>query len=270
MPSSYLDTTILVDVGQGREPQCATALRYTRANQPVLVPEYAYRELLVGRVGLLCDAHNKMKAADNPIDVALVMLARGGFGRTPIAQAVEILRPLREMFDKEAAVDPVAAKRKIVEELMMMANKLWRRARDFPLADHVQPLPCFNNGSIQTDRHGLLRGPGDTFNCVDRVACGAAQRIYENRVSLRKMITALDSDDLPEKLKNKGETRSRRRMLKDLESKGPAYVTRARCRKIGDAYFAAMCPAGSHVVTTNVDDYLPLCGALKKEAKVPV
>ena len=240
-----------------------------RANQPVQIADYAYRELLVGRVGLLCDAHNAIIAADNVVEVALSFLVRGSFARTPQAQAQEILKPLKEMFDAKVRIDPVEAKREVAEELMMVATKLWRKAAKFPMGERVQPLPCFNNGSISLDKNGLLRGPNDSFNCAPRTVCGAAQYMYTDRLTIRKMLEALESPKLAEKLKKKSETNARRKALNLLERRGPTNISKAVCRKLGDAYFAAMCPAGAHILTTNVEDFEPLCAALKKPVRKP-
>jgi hypothetical protein len=256
-------------VSQKRQPIAKAALAHTKANPPVEIADYAYRELLVGRVKLLCDAHNKLIAADNVVEVAISFVVRGSFGRTGLAQARQILEPLKDMFDEKSKINPVDAKREIQEELMVIATKLWRAAAKFPLARRVQPLPCFNSGSLSLDNNGLLRGPNDSFNCLGGTTCGAAQWMYSDRSSLKKMITALDSPSLPHRLKNKDETKGRRSALKILESRGPSYINKRQCRQLGDAYFAAMCPPGSHVLTTNVEDFVPLCDAIKKDVKTP-
>lgn len=265
---SFIDTTILIDVSEAREPTNANALKHLRAHPPAHVSDYAYRELLVGRVGLLCSAHNKIYASNDVIEAVMSLLSQASFGRTPIAKAQEILKPLQKMFSANASITPAEAKREVLEELMLVANSLWRAASKFPGASHVQPLPCLNRGSLKLD-NGILRGPNDSFNCAKKTICGAAQYMYEDRANLRKMILALEAVSLPEEIKNKQETKSRRNALKLLESRGPSYINKRKCRQLGDAYFAAMCPPGAHVLTTNIDDFLPLCSALNKEVLTP-
>jgi hypothetical protein len=269
MSGCFLDSTILVDFAQDAQPRTTKALAHTKVNEPVRIAEYAYRELLAGRVGLLCDAHNDVVASANVVEVALAFSIRGSFARTPRAQEQEILKLLKAMFDKKGKVDPAVAKREIAESLMMMASKMWKKAATFPSGDRVQPLGCFNNGRISLDKHGLLQGPNNSFNCATGTVCGAAQYLYNDRPRIRKMIAALESPKLPEKLKKKGETQSRRKALDLLERRGPTNISKASCRALGDAYFAAMCPAGSHVLTTNMEDFEPLCASVGTYVRVP-
>jgi len=265
----FLDSTILVDFAQDAQPRTRSALAHTKANPPVRIAEYAYREFLVGRVGLLCDTHNALVASTNMVEVAVAFSVRGSFARTPRAQAHEILKRLKEMFDKKKSIEPALAKREVQEELMMLATKMWKKATKFPGADRVQPLSCFNDGRITIDKHGLLQGPNNSFNCTIGVVCAAAQYMFADRAGLRKMIAALDSPKLPNHLKKKPETNSRRKALDLLERRGPTTITKSRCRQLGDAYFAATCPPGHHVLTTNLEDFQPLCVALSKVVRVP-
>lgn len=237
--------------------------------KPVSIAEYAYRELLIGRVGLLCDAHNKVVASSNVMEVIASFIKQASFARTPVAKAQEILKPLQTMFDSASPVSPVDARRQVAEELMSIATKLWKRAARFPGASKVQPLPCLVHGDIVLDKNGILRGPNDTFNCSKDWVCGAATYMYNDRGQLQKMIEALESPTLSAQLRVKGETISRRKVLKLLESRGPRAITRAKCRQLGDAYFAAMCPPGADVVTTNDVDFAPLCAAIGKTVVRP-
>lgn len=252
-----------------REPIRELALKHTQQNSPVYLADYAYKELLVGKVGLLCDAHNRVVACDNVVETAISLLAQGGFARTPLAKATDILKPLKEMFDSAALISPTEAKREIAEDLMLRATRLWRKASKFPNATNVQPLPCRAVGSISLDANGVLKGPNGTFNCEKGSICGAAQYVYSDHVVLKKLIESLDEKNLPDELKNKGEIKSRRKVLKQLLLRGPKDINKKQCRQIGDAYFAAMCPPDAHILTTNVIDFLPMCAALKKQAHKP-
>jgi hypothetical protein len=133
----------------------------------------------------------------------------------------------------------------------------------------VQSLECFNEGKIDYGPAGELRGPADSFNCVSVQRCAAAAYMFDNKSDLKKMIAALHPGGLDPRIANKNETGQRRKALKELESRGPASFDKRRCRALGDAYFAAMCPAASIVVTTNMQDYVPLCAALGKQAQEP-
>ena len=85
---------------------------------------------------------------------------------------------------------------------------------------------------------------------------------------MKRLIEALHPNSLG-KMAEKNENQKRRKALKELMSIGPTKFDKGRCRALGDAYFAAMCPAGSKVVTTNIQDHDILCSALGRTAVKP-
>ena len=160
-------------------------------------------------------------------------------------------------------------KREMLQDLALRANNLWRKAHKLKSVNIVQALGCFNDGKVTLDSDGVLRGPSNRFTCIKTERCAAAAYIYDNKSNLAKMISALHPSSLDSKIATKNETQQRRKALKELESNGPVKFAKGKCRALGDAYFAAMCPAGSVVLTSNLEDHVPLCLALGKEAKKP-
>jgi hypothetical protein len=89
--------------------------------------------------------------------------------------------------------------------------------------------------------------------------------MYDNKSVLQKLHAALHPDLLPSQLVDKQETKSRRAALKELLQNGPKDFSKTFCRSLGDAYFAAMAPAGKDILTTNAVDFEPLCAAVGKK-----
>lgn len=267
--TSYLDTTILVAVSEEVEPTNTASLASIAKHPPKCVAHYAYRELLAGRIGLLCDLQNHVVASQNIVEVAIGFHRKSGFGRTPRAKVGEILERLAAAFEAET-LSPQDEKRRIAEDLSLLANRAWRKAQRFSSSsERHQPLACFELGSLSVDEHGLISGPKNSFDCDKQVECSAARYLYQDKVQLQKMIDALAPEALPEKLRTKSEIVARRKALKRLLDKGPSDFPHSFCRKIGDAYFAQTCPPGAHVLTTNAVDFVPLCEALNKSVLVP-
>lgn len=268
MSGCIVDTTVLVGVAQDEQPLARQAKAFCAANTPAVLPDYALRELMAGKVGILCDAHNKVLASENVIEVIASLLQRAGFGRTQVAKAQAILLPIKAMFGGAASVNVADVKRQVLEQLMIAANQLWRNSKKIPYFDHEQPLQCFSTGPLVLTQ-GILKGPNGSFSCSSGARCGAAEYMYARRTDIKTMIKALAHTNLPEELKTKREISSRRKALEELDRVGPARFSKKRCRALGDAYFASMCKPGDAVLTTNVVDFVPLCSALGKGVVKP-
>lgn len=262
----FLDTTIVVDVACKREPSTSWANKFATANGPVECPEYALRELLAGVVQQLCDAHNRVKAAQNPAEAICAVLQSGGFhARTSMSKAAEIANALSVSFAANSEISPENAKREVAQALRLKANGMWRSGKKIPFAVAVQPLACFKNGSLHDDPvTGALMGPGGSFTCKRTERCSAALYMNEKQIDLKKLIDALHPDNLDAKLSAKQENSSRRAALKELLARGPKDFHKGKCRALGDAYFVLMSPPGAAVMSTNSSDHAPLCNSLGK------
>ena len=58
MTGSFLDTTVVIHIAEGVKPHSSKGEAFISANLPAETPYYALRELLAGRVRILCDTHN--------------------------------------------------------------------------------------------------------------------------------------------------------------------------------------------------------------------
>lgn len=270
MAGSFLDTTIVVHMSEGIEPDKSLGEVHVKSNQPAEMPYYALQELLTGRIRYICEAHNIIKAADNPGEAILALQKRSpAEGRKRETRVQICAEVLKEVFEANPAGRRDDLMREMLQALAMKAAQSWRKARHLKSVDVVQPLACFNDGQISFGPAGELIGPNSSFNCKSNERCAAAAYIYDNQSNLAKMIEVLHPNKLPPGLANKTETSQRRRALKELQTHGPTKFNKKLCRCIGDAYFAAMCPPGAEVVTTNLVDHEPLCAALGKKATKP-
>lgn len=270
LSGSFLDTTVLVDIAERGEPYRTKCEAFIRANQPAATPFYALRELLAGHVRNLCTAHNILLAAETAPEAMLALLRISpAEGRKKQDKLQALASAMQEAFSSNPSGDRQDMKREMLQNLAVQVNRLWRGVRRLKAVSIVHSLSCFNDGRITYGSAGELRGPRDSFNCIKTERCAAAAYIYDNQSDLAKMICALHPHNLDSKAAKKGENVQRRKALKELQSKGPAKFDKSRCRALGDAYFVSMCPPGSVVVTSNLEDHVPLCRAVGKEAKAP-
>ncbi|MDB5815129.1 MAG: hypothetical protein JWN23_2246 [Rhodocyclales bacterium] len=269
MPGSFLDTTVLVHLAEKIEPHCGRAKAYVRVNPPAETPYYALKEVLESRVRAFCEAHNILHASENA-GVALAAMA----GRNPVEGRILLARikvladALTAAFESHGAQD----KREMLQWIAIRANQVWRGAQKRDGVRTVQALSCFVAGKLWYGEAGDLRGPSDGgFGCSKSSSdrCAAAAYMHADKSSLAKMIDALHPSKLPTNLAEKNENQKRRKALKELQKDGPAKFNKGRCRALGDAYFASMCPGGATVLTSNIVDHEILCNALGKKAETP-
>lgn len=265
MPGAFLDTTIVVHAAEDAEPAKAEAIASIAAHPPAKVPYYAYRELLAGRIRILCEAHNKLHASGNAAEALLGLLRTSpAEGRKREARIQALSESLKEVFNSNPFGSRNDEKREMLQALMLRVGRLWKRSRSLKNVEAVQFLACFNDGKVSCGTAGELRGPGDSFNCRKQERCAAAAYLYDDTSSLVAMIDALHPSKLTPAAAKKNENSQRRKALKELHVRGPKTFSKNLCRALGDAYFAGMCPADSVVLTTNTLDFQPLCKAIGK------
>lgn len=271
MSGSFLDTTIVVDLCDNKSPSDVKNIKdHLRNNQPAEAPYYALRELLAGHVQGLCETHNILNAASTPAEALTALVNRSpAEGRKKNARIEIFSNILDKSFADGANGARSEIKSEMLQALAIRTNQLWRKAQKISSVELVQPLGCFSTGSLSYGSAGELRAPRNNFNCDKKERCFAAAYIYNDQITLTKLIEALHPDKLGPVASKKTENTSRRKALKDLLASGPKDFNKRNCRAIGDAYFAAMCPPGSDVVTTNTVDHLPLCEALGKNTIKP-
>ncbi len=264
MSGAFLDTTVLISLAEPNHPGAVSAQALVNKYQPSQAPYYAIHELLSGRLRLLCDCHNAMIGANNPAEAAIAFLKRSpAEGRKREARVKIILEVLAEMYTAIPGGSRDQMKQESMNALSLKIAQLWLAAKSHRKVDLVQPLACFVDGDLTTGSFGEIRAPGN-FNCDASQKCAAARSLYQDKLSLQKMIDALHPKLLSAAAQQKNENIKRRKALKELLDDGPEKFHKGRCRAIGDAYFAAMAPPGSAVATSNPDDFEPLCNSLGK------
>ena len=268
MSGSFLDTTIIVNISDKENQSLKASENFITQNQPSEAPYYALRELLAGHMQNLCDVHNTILASENIAEAFISLSSKNFFAGRKKGSKLDIgYETLKKLFTDNLNAPRNQMKTEALEWLFIRANMIWRKAIKPKNVDIVQSLGCFNIGKLSLGLANELRGPNDSFNCHPKSRCSAAEYIYDDIISLSKMIDALHPDKIDANLADKQETKSRRKALKDLKQHGPINFNKNGCRALGDAYFAAMCPAGKSVVTTNIVDFEPLCSALGKDLK---
>jgi hypothetical protein len=266
LSDSFVDTTILVAVADPHDGKNANAEAALAARAQNDLPNYALRELQAGVLRYLCDVHNVILSSANFAEALVGLTQASAFqGRQKAAKIQIAADTLNEVF----AGNPHGARSDItdeaVEALALRIAQLWLVARSHKRLTNTQPLTCFNDGDLHRGTAGELRGPRGSFNCLGEERCAAAAYMYEDKAVLQKLHEALHPDRLSPEAAEKQENKSRRAALKELLQKGPAAFSKKRCRALGDAYFAAMAPAGKDILTTNTVDFLPLCNAVGKK-----
>jgi len=269
---SFLDTTIVINIAEKTDPHFSKSKQYLLANQPVTFPYYALRELLAGHVQLLCRLHNILRGSNN-VGEAFLAISRmhplEGRKKHSSFQALgEALSDLCQRSPKGTLEEVTPA---LTRALALRIARVWSSACRPTAMEVTQPLSCFNHGDVGYGIMGELRGPNGSFNCRSHASnrCAAAAYIYGDQVALTNLIAALRPKKLTPGQASKNENIQRRKVLKDLQTDGPSKFNKQKCRALGDAYFATMCPPGSVVVTTNASDFEPLCAALNKSFSVP-
>lgn len=270
MSGSFLDTTIVVLLAEDQQPLAGRVNAFLTSNRPVEFPYYALRELLAGHLRVLCDVHNRIKASTN-IGEALEALASMNplVGRKKSAALSAFAGSLKREFQKRPAGDRDQLGPEMARDIALQVFRIWERARRSKSGGMVHPLACFGDGPLTVGEAGELRGPNNSFNCEPTARCAAAGYMSDNQAALSKMCDALHPERLSPAARKKNENIQRRKALKELRDNGPQKFDKRRCRALGDAYFAAMCPTDSNVITTNVVDFEPLCSAIGKKAVSP-
>lgn len=265
MNGSFLDTTFVVELANSTGTEAAE--RYLAKHLPAHMPHYAIRELLTGLIRVLCDAHNKLRAAEDPGEALLAFASLPAVvGRRKNGGIQVIAQELTKAFQQNPNGRRSGLKKEMLQSLKLKVGSLWKQARRPKLCSVVQSLGCLNSGELMQGDSGELRGPNGSFNCLQHEKCAAAAYLYQDKIALNKLIDALHPRNLDSVAAEKRENASRRKALKHLRDRGPRDFNKNRCRALGDAYFAAMCPPGMSVLTSNIVDLGHLCLALGKQA----
>lgn len=270
MPGAFLDTTLVVGLADPGQQLGSGVSDFVNKHQPSEMPYYALRELQVGRLQILCKAHNALLSATNAGEAMLGILGTStAAGRTREAKLRAIATAVAQVYTANPGGNRQDVKAEALDALALQAATLWSNSQRLKGVSVVQDLACFNSGKISFGAAGELQGPQNSFNCRAAERCSAAAHLHERATVLEKMSEALKPENLPPELAKKNENLQRRKAIKNLQQRGPAGFDKRLCRALGDAYFVAMCPPGHAVGTTNLSDFEFLCAAVGGRAIRP-
>jgi hypothetical protein len=270
----FIDTTLIVAVAEEQKTLIADTLQHAALNAPAEVPHYALREFLAGVINTICNAHNRLLDSENPAEAFLSVLSLPTYaGRTRDGQIKALADALGNALSTQTKANNepkfIGVRRDMCHHLLLTAQRQWKRAKSIKPFIQVQPLGCFIGGDLDLDEKGYVVGPGGSFQCDKNARCSAAQYLHDKESDVKKIVAFLNPTSDSAAVPLKRESQTRRKALKNLLAEGPIKFDKGGCRAIGDAYFAVMCPPGSHVLTTNLVDHVSLCESLGKEAKKP-
>jgi hypothetical protein len=158
------------------------------------------------------------------------------------------------------------AKTQLENYLCLEIVKAWQRRRSV-VGELSQPLACFVDGDLAMLDRQITVTPGGNEGCAKDARCGAAAELRKRSKEVQALVDALRPSK--EEAGEKRETTGRRKALKEILAKPAADFDKRRCRHIGDAYYCVMAPEGFEILTTNVADFAPMAGALKKTVRQP-
>ncbi|MCZ8292544.1 MAG: hypothetical protein O9312_03425 [Hylemonella sp.] len=277
----YIDTTIVCAVADDLPNLASTSKQHIDANQPGAIPYYALRELVAGPLKTLCAAHSLLARSESIADAfRCVMNLPPIVGRTKQGQLSALIQTLGQCLtltptDLAAAPrqpidDPV--RRKMTHNLAINIQRQWSLAKRIPNTKTSHQLACFADGDFDFNETGELKGPNGRFQCDPSQPCSAAAHLRGKLGEVQTLVDVLHPSKLTPELADKRENVRRRGALKEvirLQKGERTSFPKKDCRALGDAYFAVMCPPGSHVLTTNFVDHDLLCTALGKTAIKP-
>jgi len=141
--------------------------------------------------------------------------------------------------------------------LKRMIVQSWRQRRTLTTAV-LQELSCYPERAPRFQVGGLVER--DRLGCDHGAECCLAVELRNRRPDLEKILETL------QKLPPKPENLRRTRILKEfLKRKGRFVLKDKECRGLGDIIFAVFCPDDAVIVTTNIQDFVPLASALGKK-----
>ena len=208
MSGSFLDTTVVVELAE--DGAAATWARaFLSQNQPAQVPYYALRELLTGRVRILCDTHNKLHAAENLGEAMLAISSLPSVaGRTKQGAFQTLALAMSKVFDSNPHGDRDDLKRELLQDIASSTTRLWNKARRASGMSTVQALACFSVGKLSRGVAGELRGHLTPLTVPDRNAaqqqriCMTISPRFRNSSKLYTLISWMTSQQRSAKTSN--------------------------------------------------------------------
>lgn len=270
MTKAFVDTTVFTDAllktGEVKKKAIEALNKFTVTELPV----YAIKEFKAGPLNNFVWMHNKCVTTDS---YEKALLSLHAMSRTPkrytTSTAIEALKEaagsigkqtptsLAEKYGKFATMDKIYC-----DELRLTIKtivfKAWKRRRKIT-SDIVCPLYCYKE-TPPYEKRGLIELDPKGCDTTNECALGVVLRSKLDDLELMK-----------EAIKNseKKENVDRYRIMKEICRKPKMEIGEKECRCLGDVIFALLAPRDSTILSTNLVDYKPLAGALRKEVKRP-
>ncbi|MBL8677954.1 MAG: hypothetical protein JNK05_02215 [Myxococcales bacterium] len=256
MSKQIIDATVLADARLKSGDRASTANAAIEAGTPSLLPDYAVKEFKNGPLANFVLVHNK---CGEVADLGELIAWCGSHFRQPHRTGT-ILEALRVA----TAGKQSTSLTRIKYELRIRIARAWKRRRSG--TQRFSELACYRGEDLN---NGLTYDDGaNTFvlrrrKCDAEGECSMAVQIADRAEELQALVRAIESDPKPESKKRC----SALRILLDPE--GLADFDERRCRALGDAVYALLCPVDAEIVTTNVRDHEPLATALGRTVRAP-
>jgi hypothetical protein len=142
--------------------------------------------------------------------------------------------------------------------LRTLILRSWRNRHK--VAKVFRPLPCYNEAELQIDQNGII--DPSPIKCATDDCCLRKQFAGKNG-EIGKMLAVFDQ------LPKKNETGKRKEALRHLFRTPNRPLSEKQCNALGDAVFVLQCPTDAAIITTNIQDHLPLGEAIGIEVKKP-
>ncbi len=270
MSKAFIDTTILTDIllnsGEARKFAHEVLKKFYRTELPV----FAIKELKAGPIKNFVWMHNKLVTV-NSFTKALEALQR--MSRTPrrytTSTAIQAIKEATSSIGKQISSnlaekygDSAKLDRILYDEyrltLKTIILKAWKKRRKVT-SDVVLPIACYREIAPYEKRQLIEIEP---LKCRPLEGCSLAALLKDRQNELWKMREAIKESLKPE-------SKRRSKALRKLYRTPNRQMEEVDCLNLGDAIFVLFAPSDSVIITTNLEDYKPLCTALGKAVRSP-
>jgi hypothetical protein len=269
--SAFVDTSVLTDVLLKPGASRAQAVAALSKFDETLLPVYAIKEFRAGPLRYFAWTHNVLV---NEKSFSRAMFRVHAVSRTPqrylnstsieaIAIATQAALGTKTTAEVQAQYGPNVTMDNVAADELRIALrsliwKAWRKRRRVT-SRIVNPLSCYGEPDPVEENGLIVVGDG---RCTLEPSCALAPE-FRKRIG--------DTRALRDAVQAQGEGREHQRRYQALRelARTNRSLDNSKCRSLGDAVFVFLAPAGSVILTTNINDHQPLAQALGKSAASP-
>lgn len=268
--NTVLDTTILVDALLKSDEKATAAKGALKKCNNIIIHSYAIKELKRGALKNYSYLYNKTKLAPS-YSALIAVLSK--LSATPqknkTSTALEALRDFHSSIEKKTdKVKFANVTYAEISNIMLDQMRLWLKAKILRAWKNrykygnirIGKLSCFKEPDVFEASNGLIEVSNRFCSVSD---CCLRQKYIGRSSDLKKLLEACKH------LPKKRESEKRYQSIRRLERTPKRDMSEEHCIALGDAVFILDCPAGAFVMTTNLQDFVPLAKALEIEVKAP-